>query len=66
LKLDPSQYEFQMLLGVEAPLRRIIVDAGHRLRVAVPFGRDWYRYSMRRLRENPTIAGYVFKAIFKR
>ncbi len=66
LKLEPSRYEFQMLLGVEAPLGGIIRDAGHRVRVAVPFGRDWYRYSMRRLRENPTVAGYVFKAIFKK
>ncbi len=66
LSLDSSQYEFQMLLGVNVPLRRIIRDAGHRLRVAIPFGRKWYPYSMRRLRENPTIAGYVFKAMFKR
>jgi proline dehydrogenase len=53
-------------LGVDVPLRHIIRDAGHRLRVAIPFGRKWYPYSMRRLRENPTIAGYVFKAMFKR
>ena len=66
LGLEPSQYEFQMLLGVDAPLRRIIRDAGHRLRVAIPFGRNWYPYSLRRLRKNPTIAGYVFKAMFKR
>jgi proline dehydrogenase len=66
LDLETSQYEFQMLLGVDAPLRRIIRDAGHRLRVAIPFGRKWYPYSMRRLRENPTVAGYVFRAMFKR
>lgn len=63
--LDPSRYEFQMLLGVDAPLRRIIVGAGHRLRVAVPFGPNWYPYSLRRLRKNPAIAGYVLKAMFK-
>ena len=63
LGLEPSQYEFQMLLGVDAPLRRIIRDGGHRLRVAVPFGAKWYPYSLRRLRENPTVAGYVFKAV---
>jgi proline dehydrogenase len=66
LGLAPSQYEFQMLLGVDAPLRRIIRNAGHRLRVAIPFGRSWYPYSLRRLRENPTIAGYIFKAMFQR
>jgi len=65
LNLDPSRYEFQMLLGVDAPLRRIIVGAGHRLRVAVPFGPSWYPYSLRRLRKNPAIAGYVLKAMFK-
>ena len=65
LGLDASQYEFQMLLGVEAPLRRIIRDGGHRLRVAVPFGPLWYPYSLRRFRENPAIAGYVFKALFQ-
>jgi proline dehydrogenase len=66
LGLDTSQYEFQMLLGVDAPLRGIIRDSGHRLRVAVPFGANWYPYSLRRLRKNPTIAGYIFKQTFQR
>jgi proline dehydrogenase len=65
LKLPPTAYEFQMLLGVEEQLRDIILAAGHRLRVYIPFGRDWYAYSVRRLRENPRLAGYVFKAMFK-
>ncbi|MCP3978353.1 MAG: proline dehydrogenase [bacterium] len=64
--LTPDQYEFQMLLGVDEPLRKILIDAGHRLRVYVPFGKHWYSYSVRRLRENPQIAGYAFKAIFQR
>jgi proline dehydrogenase len=63
--LEPHQYEFQMLHGVQPGLRRIIRDEGHRLRVAVPFGPNWYPYSIRRLRKNPAIAGYVFKAMFK-
>jgi len=66
LGLDAGQYEFQMLLGVEPALRRMIRDAGHRLRVAVPFGPAWYRYSLRRLRKNPAIAGYVLKALFQK
>ncbi len=65
LKLPPTAYEFQMLLGVEEQLRDIIHAAGHHLRVYIPFGRDWYAYSVRRLRENPRLAGYVFKAMFK-
>ena len=57
--LTPEQYEFQMLLGVRAGRARELVAAGHRVRVYVPFGRDWYAYSLRRLQENPAIAGYV-------
>jgi len=66
LRLDPSRYEFQMLLGVTPGLRRRIRDAGHSLRVAAPFGPAWYAYSLRRFRENPSVAGYVFKALFQR
>ncbi len=65
LRLTREQYEFQMLLGVLTPLRRVIHDAGHRLRVAVPYGPNWYPYSLRRLRKNPAIAGYVLKSFFK-
>lgn len=66
LGLPRDRYEFQMLLGVEEELRRIILAGGHRLRVYVPYGEKWYAYSVRRLRENPQIAGYGFRAIFKR
>lgn len=60
--LRREQYEFQMLLGVRENLRDSIVAAGHRLRVYVPFGEKWYPYCLRRLRENPSVAGYVTKA----
>ena len=63
--LAPEQYEFQMLLGVLPALRTIIKTSGHRLRVAVPFGTSWYAYSIRRLRKNPAIAGYVMRSMFK-
>ena len=63
--LTRDQYEFQMLLGVDEQLRRIILKDGHRLRVYVPFGEQWHAYSIRRLRENPQIVGYAMKAIFK-
>ncbi len=62
-RLGRGQYEFQMLLGVEPELRRSILAAGHRLRVYVPYGRDWYPYSVRRLRENPTIARHVIRSM---
>jgi proline dehydrogenase len=65
LRLKPEQYEFQMLLGVDPELRKIILSNGHRLRVYVPYGRDWYPYSIRRLRENPTVAHHVVRAMFR-
>jgi proline dehydrogenase len=58
-------YEFQMLLGVTEALRREILQSGHPLRVYVPYGREWYAYSIRRLRENPQIAGHVFRAMLR-
>jgi proline dehydrogenase len=64
--LTPSQYEFQMLLGVEEELRRILLKAGHRLRVYVPYGEEWYAYSVRRLRESPQIAGHALRALLRR
>jgi proline dehydrogenase len=61
-----EQYEFQMLLGVREELADALVREGHRLRVYVPFGRHWYEYSLRRLQENPKIAGYVAADTFGR
>jgi proline dehydrogenase len=57
--LDSDRYEFQMLLGVRPELGDTLVAEGHRLRIYVPFGTHWYEYSLRRLQENPAIAGYV-------
>ena len=57
--LGREDYEFQMLLGVRPALGDELVRAGHRLRIYTPFGRYWYAYSMRRLQENPKIAGYI-------
>ena len=59
LGVPKDSYEFQMLLGVDEELRSILVNAGHKVRVYVPFGDDWYEYSTRRLQENPKIARYV-------
>jgi proline dehydrogenase len=64
--LDRDRCEFQMLLGVRPELRRRLVAAGNRLRVYVPFGEDWYAYSMRRLRENPRMVRHIIKALFRR
>jgi proline dehydrogenase len=57
--LPHDRYEFQMLLGVRPDRADSLVASGHRLRVYVPYGVQWYEYSLRRLQENPRIAGYV-------
>ena len=59
-----DNYEFQMLLGVTPGLRDIIVNAGHRMRIYVPYGEDWHPYTLRRMKENPEMEGYVLKAFF--
>jgi proline dehydrogenase len=58
-KHPETAYEFQMLLGVDEQLRNLIRRRGHRLRIYVPYGVNWYAYSLRRLKENPRLAGYV-------
>ncbi len=65
-RLGKDQYEFQMLLGVLPELRSQILAKGHRLRVYVPFGKQWYQYSIRRFKENPQVAGNVLKALWTR
>jgi proline dehydrogenase len=56
---SPAEYEFQMLLGVRPERGTRLVAEGHRLRIYVPYGEQWYAYSLRRLQENPKIAGYI-------
>jgi proline dehydrogenase len=64
--LPKTAYEFQMLYGVTPELRKSIVDKGHTMRVYVPFGKDWFGYSTRRLKENPKMASHILKALFIR
>ncbi len=62
-----DRFEFQVLYGV--PMGNTLEklkDKGYRVRVYIPFGDKWYEYSIRRLKENPNIAGYVLKNMFKR
>jgi proline dehydrogenase len=61
-ELGPLEYELQMLLGVREERGDELVAEGHRLRVYVPFGEHWYRYSLRRLQENPAMAGTIARA----
>jgi proline dehydrogenase len=59
-----NMYEFQMLYGVTPGLRESIVYKGHTMRVYVPFGKQWFGYSTRRLKENPKMASHIIKAVF--
>lgn len=65
-KIDKTKYEFQMLYGVTPELRNSIVKQGYKMRVYVPFGKDWFGYSTRRLKENPKMASHIVKALFFR
>lgn len=63
--LGRDRYEFQMLLGVAGEVGRRLIAEGHRLRVYVPYGGAWYAYAVRRLKENPSIAGYVARDVVR-
>lgn len=65
-QVPKNKYEFQMLFGVTPDLRQSIVDGGHLMRVYVPFGKHWFNYSTRRLKENPKMATEIIKALFVR
>lgn len=64
--LTRDMYEFQMLLGVREGLRDRLLASGERVRIYVPYGDAWYGYSIRRLKENPSIAGYVAQDVARR
>ncbi len=61
--IPKDKFEFQMLLGVREDLRDKINNDGYKIRIYVPFGKDWYAYSVRRLKENPSMAGHITKSI---
>ena len=60
--ISKERFEFQMLLGVREDLRDKINADGYKIRIYVPFGKDWYAYSVRRLKENPSVAGTIAKS----
>jgi len=65
--IPKNQYEFQVLYGV--PMEKILqklIQEGNKIRVYVPYGDNWYDYSIRRLKENPKMAGYIIKNLFKK
>jgi proline dehydrogenase len=60
-----DRYEYQMLYGVRRDLQRRLTADGYRVRVYVPFGREWFPYFMRRLGERPANIGFVLRAILR-
>ena len=58
-----ERFEFQMLFGIRRDLQASLVAGGHRMRVYVPFGRQWFPYFMRRLGERPANLGFVVRGI---
>jgi proline dehydrogenase len=65
-RIPTTKYEFQMLYGVTPKLGRSITENGHQMRIYVPFGKEWFNYSMRRLNENPKMVSHIIKALFFR
>ncbi len=60
--IPKDKYEFQMLYGVRPVQRRKLVRSGYKMRVYVPFGKDWFNYSTRRLKENPQLVYHIAKS----
>lgn len=61
--IAPSRFEFQMLYGIRRDLQNALVASGYRMRIYVPFGREWFPYFMRRLGERPANVGFVIRGI---
>jgi proline dehydrogenase len=60
-----DQFEFQMLYGIRTDLQEQLIREGYRLRVYLPFGRDWFPYFMRRLAERPANLGFFLRNFFR-
>jgi proline dehydrogenase len=60
-----DQFEFQMLYGIRRDLQTALVADGHRMRLYLPFGKQWFPYFMRRLGERPANVGFVLRALFR-
>ena len=63
--ITPDRYEFQMLYGIRRDLQANLVAGGYRVRIYVPFGRQWFPYFMRRLGERPANVGFVIRGILQ-
>jgi len=64
-RVSKDDFEFQMLYGVRTDLQRQLVRDGYRLRIYIPYGRDWFPYFMRRLAERPANLGFFVRNFFR-
>ncbi len=64
-QISQEMYEFQMLYGVQPKLRRHTLSKGHPMKVYLPYGKDWFGYSIRRLQENPNMVMHITKSVFR-
>lgn len=65
-KIDKNKFEFQMLYGIRYELQRKLANEGYKVRVYVPYGKEWYPYFMRRLGERPANCLFILKNLFKK
>jgi proline dehydrogenase len=63
--IGQDRFEFQMLYGIRRDLQKSLAREGYRMRVYVPFGREWFPYFMRRLGERPANLGFVLRSLFR-
>jgi proline dehydrogenase len=63
--IPPDRYEFQFLYGIRRHLQRDLVRQGARVRLYVPYGRQWYAYFMRRLAERPANLLFLLRNLFR-
>ena len=64
--LSAERFEFQMLYGIQRQLQRALLRQGHRVRVYVPYGSQWYAYFMRRLAERPANVLFILRQLFQK
>ena len=62
-KIAPDRFEFQMLYGIRRDLQMTLAKAGYRVRIYIPYGRQWFPYFMRRLGERPANVSFVIRGI---
>ena len=64
-RISKDDFEFQMLYGIRTDLQRRMVKNGYRVRIYIPFGKDWFPYFMRRLAERPANVGFILRNFFR-